>query len=146
MAKFIRYTLATVCFAASVGCLALHIHHLANPDTIYELELRSPYSGTLFLRLECGFVAATILPDKRHGFGGSWTARNIPGLAKVLGQPDAPFGFAPVGIYFPLWCFGMLCELVGVGVLRFHRQFSIRSTATMIMAAVAALIAMAVTR
>ncbi len=53
------------------------------------------------------------------------------------------FGIYDVGNWFPLWYPALIFALAGVGVLRFRRQFSIRS-ALICLTVVAALLGMVV--
>jgi hypothetical protein len=53
------------------------------------------------------------------------------------------YGGSGIAVYFPLWYPALIFALSGVGVLRFRRQFSIR-TALVATTVVAALVAMAV--
>jgi hypothetical protein len=65
MAKFIRYALATVCFAASVGCLALWgWTRLDSTCRLVVQHVRPPPATTYFL-LECiaGKAALSVTHD-----------------------------------------------------------------------------------
>jgi hypothetical protein len=56
-------------------------------------------------------------------------------------ESSGRFGTSDTGIYFPLWYPALVSALAGVGILRFHRQFSIRS-ALITVGVVAALLGM----
>ena len=138
MAKLIRYTLATVCFAMSVGCLALWWRSYSIVDKLArnmpaknQIVLMTSSSGTLMVGHFWG-------PE--HSVNGPvWEFNSYP----FAGEPHASgdvrlvrnrrFGiqkglrFWGSALYLPLWYPALIFALAGVGVLRFRRQFSIRS-------------------
>jgi hypothetical protein len=148
MAKFIRYALATVFFAASVGCLGLWgIGESRN--TLYEVLPLSNEKLTFEVSSGMAFVGRVPMSTRRSG--AQLYFFNVGDEARVekLGFPYDEsqkmgiFGVISPFCYFPLWYPTLIFGLAGVGVLRFSRQFSIRS-ALVATTVIAALIGMAV--
>lgn len=88
---------------------------------------------TYVLETNKGFAAYGPLPDAMLVNFETWHSRELPEW----------FGRVPQATYFPLWYPALVSALVGVGVVRFRRQFSIRS-ALVAITVVAALTGMAV--
>ena len=141
MLIYIRYTLAALCLTACVGCLALWIGTISS-QVCY-------LSTTWFVRLETeGGTGSIIFNDINppRPYGG-WRLNvfdgpDLPWFADQIeehGQFGTEFDF----VYFPLWYPAIVFALAGVGVLRFRRQFCIRS-AMIATTIVAALIGMTV--
>ena len=139
MLTHLRYALATVCFAASVGCLGLGV---TATDAFYAHRVYHTKSASL--------VVSTSLGNAQL----AWIERStVPGSTLDLQIRSALTGGAPLGQYssqltarglrLPLWYIALIFALAGVGVLRFRRQFSIRS-ALVAVSVVAALLGMAV--
>ena len=153
MLTYLRYGLATVCFAASVGCLALwwrsmskwEIHNFRSPISPARVVNINTYYGTV------SFL--TLSEDMSHGVsfqaGKNWAyhdlgKREIHDGLRVVRHRQGIFGpTSKTGVYFPLWYPALVFALAGVGVLRFRRQFSIRS-ALVAVSVVAALLGMTV--
>jgi hypothetical protein len=148
MAKFIRYALATVCFAASVGCLALWWRSYEERDLLlgpfptqsqcfYFLSQRGSGSVSMFdLPKPVGPV-----PLKWHHSSEALTAE-VTGLNSRQ-RRNGYFGTTHGRVHFPLWSPALIFALAGVAALRFRRQFSIRS-ALICVSVVAALLGMMV--
>ncbi len=140
MAKFIRYALATVCFAASVGCLALWLGKISSQAAYL--------STTWFVQLETeGGTGSIILNDiKPARPNGDWRfnvfEQSEPWFADEF-ERQGSFGTGFDFVYFPLWYPALIFALAGVAALRFRRQFSIRS-ALVAVTFVAALLGMIV--
>ena len=144
MLTYIRYALASVCFAASIGCLALW-----SLSESRRVIFRTPHppdrKGVI---CECGY--ATLFRYQGSG-GGQFSSvyvteprnayydANLQSKVGDLGR----FGVSETELHFPLWYPSLVFALAGVGMLRFRRQFSIRS-ALAATAVVATLIGMAV--
>ena len=144
MAKFIRYVMAAVCFAASVGCLALWWRSLYVSDR---------YVGPNYVN-STGRLSV-------QSYGGHLTIINSTGPRPYprwhrLAQTDESlrshlnymvkrgrFGLYHPGIYFPHWYPALIFALAGVAALRFRRQFSIRA-ALITVSVVAAFLGIAV--
>jgi hypothetical protein len=143
MTKFLRYALTTFCFAASVGCLGLW----RRSYTVYEqIYCQSPISSDV-IYFSAFLGAVYIGPADARTVAITW--RYAP---RVIADMDIPadagygptqFGWYGTGYHFPLWYPALIFALAGVGVLRFRRQFSIRS-ALVATTVVAALVGMAV--
>ncbi len=151
MVKFFRYSLAALCLTASVGCLALW-----GWSHYYQFFVARPIagSGRVFqAAIYSGTAAVGFYPRQISGFPltapPNWEFAAVPmndgNLAGDLDVGRMPrFQFIEAGgIYFPLWYPALIFALAGVGVLRFRRQFSIRS-ALICMSVVASLFGMAV--
>ncbi|QDT74483.1 hypothetical protein [Lacipirellula limnantheis] len=137
MLTSLRYALATFCFAASVGCLALWWRSYWFSDLLISPSRPGGYefvygsiTGTVYL-----IIDESMLPAMTWEF-------SVDSVAlEVNDGPPSMFGVDEVGIHFPHWYPALAFALAGVGVLRFRRQFSIRS-ALIAFAVVAALLAM----
>ncbi|QDT72453.1 hypothetical protein [Lacipirellula limnantheis] len=138
MLTYLRYALATFCFAASVACLTLWICGYE-----YNLEI-SPASWCARVDGSRGLGCIAIEPSLFHEkYILHVSVENTSPKAwfedQIIGK--GRFGAVGGGVYFPLWYPALVFALAGVGVIRFRRQFSIRS-ALIAFAIVAALLAM----
>ena len=149
MAKFIRYTLAAICLATSVGCLALWgwtaTHKSMRLAAIYPSDSR-----TVNYFVNDGDVSVGL----GHPLTPRQTARGPQFVAVTMSEldikglhswrlEDGLFGHGNRAIFSPLWYPALIFALAGVAALRFRRQFSIRS-ALVAVTVVAALLGMAV--
>ncbi|MBL9165829.1 MAG: hypothetical protein JNL18_24105 [Planctomycetaceae bacterium] len=144
MAKIIRYALATFCFAASIGCLALWWRSYTVHEQIY---WQSPISSDL-IYFSAFRGAVYIGPPDARTVPTTWRYAPIAIAEDIYVSANerstygqTQFGWYGTGYYFPLWYPALVSALSGVGVIRFRRQFSIRS-ALIAFAVVAALLAM----
>jgi hypothetical protein len=138
--RIIRYALATLCFAASVGCLALWWRSLTRMEQISGGISQTHSLVFLTFRGE-STIGIFEIEGPAHF---PWGVRSE--LIDPKFRPPAPssrFRFDGRTIYFPGWYPALIFALAGVGVLRFRRQFSIRS-ALIAVTVVAALLGMAV--
>jgi hypothetical protein len=148
MAKIIRYALATFCFAASVGCLALWWRSETFLDRIVGPLYQVPCAG---LQIESfhGIAAATWLDDD----AGQLATEGWMRLPAVTGQPFHTLlavgdrGLFGVNkewgiVFFPHWYPALVFALAAVAVLRLGR-FTLRS-AIIATTVVAGLLGMAV--
>ena len=138
MLTYLRYALATFCFAASVGCLALW-------GTIKDGCHYSVVADVLTLTIDRKTVDIGLLenPAAAHWSFSDWEP--VPGAVHEIEGHIAlhgAFGRFRHSIYFPLWYPALIFALAGVAALRFRRQFSIRS-ALIAVSIVAALLGMA---
>jgi hypothetical protein len=145
MAKFIRYTLATICFAASVGCLALWWRSIYYWDT-YEWLAQPPNCGQILQTID-GMAVVEFNhmykygpDDSRTFFHSSYRAN---GQLSDGFEKRGKFYARGMRAHFPLWYPALIFALAGVAALRFRRQFSIRS-ALIAVSVVAALLGMVV--
>jgi hypothetical protein len=147
MANFIRYALASVCFAASVGCLALWWRSFITDDCVIV-----PYSQNtraIGIAINCGECSvgkvegffASLFPEFTYLTSpqNPWNVEQ----ARLRGNTEGYFRVSANEVSFPLWYPALIFALAGVGVLRFRRQFSIRS-ALVAVTVVAALLGMVV--
>ncbi|QDT74521.1 hypothetical protein [Lacipirellula limnantheis] len=157
MAKYVRYALASVCFAASVACLALWWRSMTRWDALY-LPNNFPAKHRLSLSSVQGMLEAKCI-ELGPSYSGEWAHYSSPTeIAAYYMYPDIhtreSFGgwdarkagvtkTRAIFIWFPHWYAALIFALLGVGVLRFRRQFSIRS-AMICLTVVAALLGMAV--
>ena len=128
MLTYLRYTLAAVCFAASVGCLALWgwsesrrvIVRTTNPPNRKGIICESGYA-TMFQYQGSGGgqFSSIFVTEPRNEFADE----HLQFKLRELGR----FGTTETALHFPLWYPALILALAGVGVLRFRRQFSIRS-------------------
>lgn len=147
MGKFIRYAIAAIFFAASVGCLALWWRS----STIYDSVAGPIPSGNkgFMLVSDGGSAWLSILYPPSHETV-TWEH-----ITFELPKPREAYYYKSKGgfelfssdkssaLYLPIWCAALVFALAGVGVLRFRRQFSIRS-AMITVSVVAALLGMIV--
>ena len=153
LVTYLRYALATFCFAASVGCLALWWRSMSKWE-VHNLRLPTSSARVLNINSYYGTVSIALLPEdfSRHLTFNAGENRAYYDLGQreihdgllSLHQRHGMFGPASrTGGYFPLWYPALIFALAGVGVLRFRRQFSIRS-ALVCLTVVAALLGMVV--
>ena len=151
MAKVIRYSLAAVCFAASIGCLALWWRSITVSDEIFGPSIISS-------KQEVGFSAwqglGRIHRTKNQALPtGTWV-HSASRISESEREDKKSFvtkygyflavehGDDGLVLFFPLWYPALIFALAGVAVLRFRRQFSIRS-ALICVSVVAALLGIA---
>jgi hypothetical protein len=149
MAKLIRYALATVFFAASVGCLALWWGSATDGHLLEAVK----YEGDIIVItiLKTDGLAFITLPDRANNSSPprGWQHRvaQLSGtrlsVAENLVRDQGIFGRTGQSIYFPLWYPALVFALAGVAALRVRRHFSIRS-ALIAVSVVAALLGMVV--
>jgi hypothetical protein len=144
MLTYLHYALATVCFAASVGCLALWpISHWK----VFYLSVRQP-SVANSLETESGYLFACRFKVKNAQWRVNLQTKPPPShessqLIRDLISEEGHFASIGIGVMFPLWYSALVFALAGVVALRFRRQFSIRS-ALVAVSVVAALLGMIV--
>jgi hypothetical protein len=144
MLTYLRYSLATFCFAASVGCLALSWRSFTHRDIVI---LQSSFLGNqVNLVFNCGQMRvqarypADTMPSIRHlavkPTDGEWFRQFV-----------TRFGYFGIGVddsvFFPLWYPALIFALAGVATLRLGRRFTLRS-AIIATTVVAGLLGMAV--
>ena len=143
MLKSLRYALATFCFAASVGCLALWWRSYAIHDQAYG---DSPIGSKVIYFSAFRGAGCVALPEApkvpkpwRHD-APSIAGMNIPADARL--GPEQ-FGWTGPGVYFPLWYAALVFALAAVASLKLGRRFTLRS-ALIATTVVAVLLGMAV--
>ena len=140
MAKFIRYPLATFCFAASVGCLALWLS--SNSTHVAFLGSKS----TVEVVFDYGISTASVYDTAPQRHYGLWQIDIVERSQKHWLAEDSKqrqFGHFGDMIFFPLWYPALIFALAGVASLRLDRRFTLRS-ALIATTVVAGLLGMAV--
>ncbi|QDT74035.1 hypothetical protein [Lacipirellula limnantheis] len=124
MLTYLRYALASVCFAASVACLALWFRSIGATEL-----LMAPNNATncdVMIGLEFGRIYFAV-DNQPMKVSSEWS--------HISGRPNEDFDIEqeiskqrnPRIVSAPLIFAALIFALAGVGVLRFRRQFSIRS-------------------
>ncbi len=143
MLTYLRYALATLCFAVSVGCLGLWWRSYK-----YRELAAGPVLGgsqTLILQTWSG-VGTVSLGDPLPGDVGWGLAServDDPDVLCMMLWPVGSFGLQHRGFCFPLWYPVLIFTLAGITSLRLGRGFTIRS-AIIATTVVAGLLGMAV--
>ncbi|QDT74518.1 hypothetical protein [Lacipirellula limnantheis] len=147
MANYLRYALAMFCFAASVACLALWWR-----SGLFYQELQLPTVRPGIETHGNAFAGMLNLFASEDDSLMTWhyTSHLMPQRAALkLADPyeGRVFGLTKTGgtywAFLPLWYPALIFALAGVGVIRFRRQFSIRS-ASICVSVVALLLGMVV--
>jgi hypothetical protein len=144
MMSFIRYSLATICFAASVGCLALWWRSITTYDSVAGPIL----SGFLLVSHGGSAWLCSLYPASHESVAWEHISFELPRPGEAY-YVETKGGFQLVSsdkylaLLLPLWYASLVFALAGVGVLRFRRQFSIRS-ALICVSVVALLLGLAV--
>lgn len=130
--KYLRYALATVCFAASVGCLALWWRSFDLRDIVLGSNAGQP--RTFIIMVESGNVALLTRETPRPQASATptqltwrWLSTPLKEVQIVPHLQLGSFDLSRTGVVFPLWYASLVFALAGIAVLRFHRQFSIHS-------------------
>jgi hypothetical protein len=147
MLTYLRYALATICFAASVGCLLLWWRSSTTYDSIAG-PLPSGDKGFLLVSHGGSAWLSILFPASHEPV--AWEHRYIelpqPGEAYYV---EIKGGFQLVrsdkylALNFPLWYPALIFALTGVGALRLAGRFTLRS-AIIATTVVAGLLGMAV--
>jgi hypothetical protein len=141
MLTYLHYALATFCFAASVGCLALWGWSISSGDQFLGPHyFRSPQA--IYLEVTDGSVIMqTIYRNGPPLAGFERAMRMWPSPLEL--QDEGVFGLIGDTIYFPLWYPALIFALAGIAALRLGRRFTLRS-AIIATTVVAGLLGMAV--
>jgi hypothetical protein len=151
MLTFIRYALATVCFAASVGCLALWWRSMTHWDLLVAPSALTLDRHTTAV-LSDGRVDLTVqskeITAKHWLYRLTWRHDQTTGVGFIRDWNEAhgyadSFGKRRRSVYFPIWYPALIFALAGVAALRLGRRFTLRS-AIVAMAVVAGMLGMAV--
>jgi hypothetical protein len=137
MAKFLRYALATFCFAASVGCLALWrpsftsrtMGYFPYPSLPLHVIGFETFRGSLVV------VSQELTPNRSGKFPpyASLSAQAMPVDFESIDSRIKPVGrfgrvhASGIGIYIPLWYAALIFAVAGVAALRLGRRFTLRS-------------------
>ena len=145
MLTYLRYALATFCFTASVGCLALWWRSHAIYDQLSSAKL-GVLPNWILVVSESGTVVARELPIWE---GGNqlpiWNSTPVEQVRKLQDPTEYPrqFGIEGRKVYFPHWYPALVFALAGVATRRLGRRFTLRS-AIIATTVVAELLGMAV--
>ena len=141
MAKYVRYALASVCFAASVGCLGLWWRSMSTQDVLIGPSYVRPTVGLLLDAVDGVGIATVVFESSRNSnpppFNPKWKylSRQANAMDRRCEQMEPMFerhgaillSFKDGMAYCTLWYPALIFALAGVGVLRCRRRFSIRS-------------------
>jgi hypothetical protein len=130
MLACLRYFLATVCFAASVGCLAWRAGNLARREALDKVTL-SVNSTSWNVEAFNGVAVTWVEACSPGSWNLQWKSVQMTDIAQALfhelTSEQGQIGAFEHALYFPLWYPALIFTLVGVGVLRLGRRFSLRS-------------------
>ena len=136
LVSFIRYSLASFCFAASVGSLALWGWSMTHREIFVGPNANSTNVG-LQMEFSSGKALAAIVESAPAAFN-EWHHFSFKTLQPISDPlaPDRQFYWTDRIVEFPLWYPALVFALAAVGILRIGR-FTIRSAliATTIVAA-----------
>ena len=149
--KLIRYTLAALCLAASVGCLALWWRSMSTWDVlIAPTALTHGRHATALL--SSGRVDVTVQSKEitaKHGLTRPGWSHEQTADVEFIQDWNEPlsyagsFGQGRRSVYFPIWFPALIFALASVGILRIGR-FTIRAAliGTTIVAALLGMVVM----
>ena len=131
MLTYLRYALATVCLAASVGCLGMWEASLVRLGILDQAVL---CVGSIIGRAEIydGIVVVS-LQDRQFGpISYDWNAhplaeRGHERYLEIQSQQGKFGSVNPRDVFFPLWYPALIFALAGVASLRLGRRFTLRS-------------------
>jgi len=130
MLTYLRYALATICFALSVACLGLWGLSSLRSDKVDYVTLPVP-PRTLAVQT-CGGGAVIWLEDAKRPLG--WHASPLTSIAKAIFaeqlREQGRFGTINSSVFFPLWYPALVfaLALASVSILRLGRRFTLRSS------------------
>jgi hypothetical protein len=146
MLTYLRYALATFCFAASVGCLGLWEWSHQQRITC-QVQSATKHS---FIEARGGYLTVHPCDMRASSVGSSiytfWSKESQDTddlFLSVVIANSGMFGVYHSLLHFPLWYPALIFALAGVGILRLGRRFTIRS-AIIATTVVAGLLGMAV--
>ena len=147
MTKYLRYTLAALCLAASVGCLALWWRSITTYDSVAGPILSGDKAFVLTSDRGTGWLSI-LYPASRESVAWEYISFELPqpGEAYYIENKGGFQLFSSdemLALYFPLWYPALVFALASITALRLGRRFTLRSAliATMV---VAGLLGMAV--
>jgi hypothetical protein len=131
MLAYLRYALATICFALSVASLGLWGWSQSRQD-VYVFRL-APNS-----RLACESCAGSLEITRITGSGflagsDNWVVKSAPLLAERLRthaanvEAEGRFALGAGHTRFPLWYPALVSAFAGIGAIRLGRRFTLRS-------------------
>jgi hypothetical protein len=154
MIRFVRCALATFCFAASVGCLALWVGSYYWNISVTQNPVQSAYGLQCFAHYGYMTVGLPSIREIRElNLGPGWNFAAVPQVndPNRFRFEDGPRGKFVLlvddagawGVFFPAWYAALVFALAGIASLRLGRRFTIRS-ALVATTVVAGLLGMAV--
>jgi hypothetical protein len=145
MTKLVRYALATLCFATTVGCLALWRGSASRRPVNDHVTLYVAFRTAYFDAYDGIVSVYTAMPrPERWEFYSYEHDTPSQGHFAAEVKRHGLFRTEHTAVYFPLWYPALVFALAGVAALRFRSQFTIRS-ALITVTIVAALLGMVVT-
>ena len=147
MLKLLRYALATICFSASVGYLALWGWSFTHRNRIVGASWYSD-GRTFHASVDCGETVVSLAarnPFPLHSrlqFRSATVSDAVRNFAFIEPRPGL-FGMRRRNVFFPLWYPALVFALAGIAALRLGRRFTLRS-AIIATTVVAGLLGMAV--
>ena len=129
MLTCLRYALATLCFAASVGCLALWWRSFEVTDRLSIVAPRLLGSHSVYITAREGSSFVIAVRSEQTPRGISLNSRAVGGRSVLdeLASRHGHFATFTGGFYFPLWYPALIFALAGVAALRLGRRFTLRS-------------------
>ena len=137
MLKLLRYTLAAIFLAASVGCLGLWWRSMSHDVRTFS---PTPFQSTrLYLETRQGYAMLSTMRSQSLGptkvvsrspsqVRYEYTLfKNYPWHNLAAATERRSFGTAPQAIFFPLWYPAIVFAFAAVGTLRIGQRFTIRS-------------------
>lgn len=131
MLTYVRYSLAAMFFAASIGCISAWVASLARPGVLDDAGLHLKYFSA-YAELYDGIVVVWVEPPKTKRAGWELLSyKLIPtGHERYLEIQAEQGKFGSVNgrdIFFPLWYAAFILSLVGIVTLRLGSRFTLRS-------------------
>lgn len=145
MLKYLRYALATVCFAASVGCLAVWGWTVSDESiqvTVKYFHKTNDADRTILLIANNMQGTAIVSKHEQSFVDQGWKAEVRKKSPEIIARNrsildvNGWFFTRNEYVYFPLWSPALIFALAGVVALRLSGRFTIRSAliATTVMA------------
>jgi hypothetical protein len=123
MLTYLRYSLATVCFSASVGSLAVSLFSFANSRIVnlaaHLGEADEEVSVMVMGQIAIVSVGKSVTSDH--------SAASMIIYDLIYGQRRGMIGQIWHCFYFPTWYASAVAAFAGVGVLRLGRRFTLRA-------------------
>jgi hypothetical protein len=129
MLTYLRYALATICFALSLMCLGLWWRSYS---FIEQVDWKSDFHGEFVCAL-CGFGGGELyyFGPGEHRVKVRWQVHStVVNRDRVIMHEHSNrtlFGANSESVWFPLWYPALVFTLAGVGILRLGRRFTLRS-------------------
>jgi hypothetical protein len=129
MLTYLRYALATFCFAASAGCLSSWAYMASRDRQFVNVTVIGP-AWLLDFQAQGGtlHIARHRVPsNSKYAVHFASTELGEPLWVEGDSGPGRWFGFYERAAFFPLWYPALVFALAGVGALRLGRRFTLRS-------------------